>query len=183
MGEHFTTLADKEEKENSSIHTPLISESSTSGMKFIIVWSHSQPCTEGDSVLSGKKNFWPSFSVISNSYPSLVPRPSPKKSGKRVWCSEQHFLSHGVELYFVKNVIIAFLKLVFKFLTPRCIWTTTQSRLRWPQGLLGQLKTGCETSFHYFQFSLKYDCSSHEKNIILKSLQSVISNPDRPSPM
>jgi len=35
MGEHFTALADKEEKENSSRHTPLISESSTSGMKFI----------------------------------------------------------------------------------------------------------------------------------------------------
>ena len=33
--------------------------------------------------------------------PSLVPRPSPK-SGKRVWCSERHFLSHGAGPYFLK---------------------------------------------------------------------------------
>ena len=38
---------------------------------------------------------------------SLVPRPSPK-SGKRVWCSERLFLSHGVGSNGIKNVIIAF---------------------------------------------------------------------------
>jgi len=38
---------------------------------------------------------------------SLIPRPS-LKSGKRVWCSERHFLSHGAGLYFIKNVIFAF---------------------------------------------------------------------------
>ena len=42
-------------------------------------------------------------------YPSLVscPDPSPK-SGKRVWCSERLFLSHGAGSNGVKNVIIAF---------------------------------------------------------------------------
>ena len=39
---------------------------------------------------------------------SLVPRPLPRKVEKRVWCSERHFLSLGVGLNSVKNVIIAF---------------------------------------------------------------------------
>ena len=39
--------------------------------------------------------------------PSLVPRPS-TKSGKRVWCSERLFLSHGAGSNGVINVIIAF---------------------------------------------------------------------------
>jgi len=43
----------------------------------------------------------------SGSKSSLVPRPS-TKSGKRVWCSEQHFLSHGAGSYLIKNIIIAF---------------------------------------------------------------------------
>ena len=59
------------------------------------------------------------------SYLSLVPRPSPK-SGKRVWCSERQFLSHGAGPYFVKNVIIAFLYPELEFLTPQSIRTTTQ---------------------------------------------------------
>ena len=107
MGEHFTALADKEEKENSSRHTPLISESSTSGMKFIKHHSLvcNQPCTEGGSVLSGKKTF--SHHVRSLAIAVTVSFPDPsRKSGKRVGCSEQHFLSHGVDLYLVKNVII-----------------------------------------------------------------------------
>ena len=36
-----------------------------------------------------------------------MPRPSPK-SGKRVWCSERLFLSHGAWSNGIKNVIIAF---------------------------------------------------------------------------
>lgn len=34
MGEHFTVLADKEEKQASSKHTPLISEASASGTNY-----------------------------------------------------------------------------------------------------------------------------------------------------
>ena len=34
MGEHFTVLADKEEKQTSSKHTPLISEASASGTNY-----------------------------------------------------------------------------------------------------------------------------------------------------
>jgi len=60
---------------------------------------------------------------------SLVLRLSPK-SGKRVWCSERHFLSHGVGPYFVKNVIIAFLNPELEFLTPQSVWTTAQPSLQ-----------------------------------------------------
>ena len=60
---------------------------------------------------------------------SLVPRPSPK-SGKRVWCSERQFLSHGAGPYFVKNVMIAFLYPELEFLTPQSIWTTAQPGLQ-----------------------------------------------------
>jgi len=52
----------------------------------------------------------------TNTIPSLIPRPSPK-SGKRVWCSERHFLSHGVGPYFIKNVITAFSNPELEFLT------------------------------------------------------------------
>ena len=61
--------------------------------------------------------------------PSLVPRPSPK-SGKRVWCSERQFLSHGAGPYFVKNFIIAYLYPELEFLTPQSIRTTTQPSLQ-----------------------------------------------------
>ena len=37
MGEHFTTLADKEEKQASSNHTPLISEASSSGRNYDVI--------------------------------------------------------------------------------------------------------------------------------------------------
>ena len=60
----------------------------------------------------------------SGSKSSLVPRPS-MKSGKRVWCSEQHFLSHGAGPYLIKNIIIAFLNPEVEFLMPQSIWTTT----------------------------------------------------------
>jgi len=56
----------------------------------------------------------------SGSKSSLVPRLSPK-SGKRVWCSERHFLSHGAGPYFIKNVIIAFLNPEVEFLIPQSI--------------------------------------------------------------
>jgi len=60
----------------------------------------------------------------------LVPRPS-LKSEKRVWCSEQHFLSHGAEAYFIEKVIIiAFLNPELEFLMPHSIWTTTQPGLQ-----------------------------------------------------
>ena len=58
-----------------------------------------------------------------------VPRPSPK-SGKRVWCSERQFLSHGAGPYFVKNIIIAFLYPELEFLTSQSIWTTTEPGLQ-----------------------------------------------------
>ena len=90
---------------------------------------------------------------------SLVPRPS-LKSGKRVWCSERHFMSHGAGPYFIKNVIIAFLNLEVKFLMPQSIWTTTQpglQKLETAASRLGQPKTGCETSFRYFRSVSKYD--------------------------
>ena len=45
---------------------------------------------------------------------SLMPRPLP---GKRVWCSEWHFLSHGVGAYGVKNVIFPFYIWDLSFLT------------------------------------------------------------------
>ena len=53
----------------------------------------------------------------------------------------------------IKNIVIAFLNPVLKLLTPQCIQTTTYKSSRWPQSLLGQLKTGCKTSFHYLQFT------------------------------
>ena len=69
------------------------------------------------------------INAMAISIRSLVPRPSPK-SGKRVWCSERHFLSHGAGPYFVKNVIIALLNLELEFLMPQSIWTTTQPGLQ-----------------------------------------------------
>ena len=60
---------------------------------------------------------------------SLIPKPSPK-SGKRVWCSEWHFMSHGAGPYFVKNVIIALLNPELEFLTSQSIWTTTRPSLQ-----------------------------------------------------
>ena len=70
--------------------------------------------------------------------------------------SEWHFLSCGAGPYVIENVIIAFFNLVLEFLTPWCIWTSTQPHLqlslRWPQGLLGQLNTGFETRFLYLHF-------------------------------
>ena len=104
---------------------------------------------------------------------SLVPRPSPK-SGKRVWCSERQFLSHGAGPYFVKNVIIAFLYPEFKFLTPQSIWTTIQPGL---QKLETTAKTGCETSFCYFRFVSKYDRLRHAIIIRSSAIWLVISNP------
>ena len=38
MGEHFTVLADKEEKQASSKHTPLISEASASGTNYDVTF-------------------------------------------------------------------------------------------------------------------------------------------------
>jgi len=79
------------------------------------------------------------MSLSARSQCSFVPRPF-QKSGKSVWCSEWHFLSHGARLYFVKNVIIACLYLELKFLMPQSIWTYYKSS-RWPQSLLEQPKT------------------------------------------
>ena len=73
---------------------------------------------------------------------SLVPRPSPKR-GKRVWCSERQFLSHGAGPYFVKNVIIAFLYPELEFLTPQSIWTTKQPGLQ----KLGTAENGLRDKF------------------------------------
>ena len=60
---------------------------------------------------------------------SLVPRPS-LKSGKRIWCSERHFFSHGAGPYFIKNVKIVLLNLELKFLMSQSVWTTTQPGLQ-----------------------------------------------------
>ena len=70
-----------------------------------------------------------SSSVWTLPIPSLIPRPSPK-SGKRVWCSEWHFLSHEAGPYFVRSVIIVFLNPEVEFLTPQSIWTTIQPSLQ-----------------------------------------------------
>ena len=79
-------------------------------------------------------------------------------------------MSHGAGPYFIKNVIIAFLNLEVKFLMPQSIWTTTQpglQKLETAASLLGQRKTGCEVSFHYFRFVSKYDHLHHA--IIIRS--------------
>jgi len=87
MGEHFTALADKEEKENSSRHTPLISESSTSGMKF--TKHHSMVCNRPVASLVQRevqsclvKTFGHHFQSSAIAVTVSFPDP-PRKSGKR----------------------------------------------------------------------------------------------------
>ena len=76
---------------------------------------------------------------------------------------------------------------IFKseFLTPQPIWTTTQpglQKLEMAQSLLGQPKTGCETSFHYFRFISKYNHLRHAIIIRSSEIWLVISNPRWTSP-
>jgi len=80
---------------------------------------------------------------------------------KRVWCtcSKLHCLSHGEGPYTIRNAIIAFLNLAFKFLTPWCIWTTTQppyKSLRWLQGLLGHPKQVAGQVFNLVENTTTY---------------------------
>ena len=69
----------------------------------------SKPLWENSIVYIAMKPRWVYSSLIPRplSLSSLVPRPSPK-SRKKVWCSEQLFLSHGAGSNSIKNVIIAF---------------------------------------------------------------------------
>ena len=62
-------------------------------------------CTGMDSLTSL------SVRAVNGTIPAfhiVCPQTPPLKSGKRVWCSERHFLSHGAESNGIKNVIIAF---------------------------------------------------------------------------
>ena len=90
------------------------------------------------------------------------------KGQERVWCSEWHFLSHGVGQY--KNVILALFKsgtqvsdTSLKIITraPTYKWS------RWPPGLLGQPKMCWETICH---FGSKYDCLHHANIITVEPL-------------
>ena len=98
------------------------------------------------------------YSIVHSSLVNIL-RPS-LKNGKRVWCSEQHFLSHRAGPYFVKNVIIAFLiwnPSFWRFNPYGLLHSPVCKSSRRLQSLLGQLKTGCKTSFHYFGFVSKYN--------------------------
>ena len=97
---------------------------------------------------------------------SLVPRPSPK-SGKRVWCSERQFLSHGAGPYFVKNVIIAFLYPELEFLTPQSIWTTTQPGLQKLETAAKSIGTAENRLRDKFRLVSKYDRLRHA--IVIRS--------------
>ena len=92
-------------------------------------------------------------------------RSCPPKRVKRVWYSEQHFLSHGA--YSVKNFKITF------YVHPRLKFSdnlhSTQYSLIKAAKFLGKLRRSCTVSFFYLQFGSKYDrlCHAH---IIIHSL-------------
>ena len=123
------------------------------------------------------KQRWRSLELCSL---SLVPRPSPK-SGKRVWCSEQHLMSHGVGPYFIKNVIIAFLNLEVEFLTPQYIWTTTQPDLQTlkiaAKSIWDSWKQAVRQVFTISDSFQKYEHWHHAIIIRSSAIWLVISNP------
>ena len=117
---------------------------------------------------------------------SLLPRLS-LKSRKKVWSSEQHFLSHEAGLYFIKNVTIIFLYLELEFLTPQLIimdyYTSRFAKLETAAKSIGTAETGCKTSFQYFRFVSKYDHLRHAIIIRSSAMRLVISNPRLARPM
>jgi len=83
-------------------------------------------------------------------------------------------------LYFVKNVIIAFLNPELEFLMPQSIWTTTQpslQKLETAAKSVGTAETVCETSFHYFHSVSNYDYLRHAIIIRSSAIWLLISNP------
>jgi len=109
---------------------------------------------------------------------SLVPRPF-LKIGKRVWCSERHFLSHGAWPYFVKNVIIAFSNLELEFRTPQSIWTTIQpglQKLEMVAKSIGTAENRLWDMFSLFPIRSKYDCLCYAVTIRSSAIWLVISN-------
>ena len=60
----------------------------------------------------------------------IVSFPDPPRKRKEGLVFWGHFLSHGAGLYFVKNVIIAFLNPEVEFLMSQFIWTTTHPGLQ-----------------------------------------------------
>ena len=113
---------------------------------------------------------------------SLVPRPS-LKSGKRIWCSERQFLSHGAGPYFVKNVIIAFLYPELEFLTPQSIWTTTQPGLQKLETAAKSIGTAENRLRDKFRLVSKYDRLRHAIIIRSSATWLVISNPRSAPPL
>ena len=72
----------------------------------------------------------------------LVSFPDPPEKQERDWCSEQHFLSHGVA--FNKSGTRISKALVHM---DYLLHSTVYKSLRWPQSLSEQPIIGCETSF------------------------------------
>ena len=111
---------------------------------------------------------------------SPVLRPSPK-SGKRVWCSERHFLSHGAGQCFVKNVIIAFSNPKLEFLMLQSIWTTTQpglQKLETAAKSIGTAENRRRDTFSLFliHFKIRLHTSCNYK-ISSSAIWLLISNP------
>ena len=109
---------------------------------------------------------------------SFLCRCSPKlKVGLVYWAT---FVFTWCGLWFVKKCCNYILNTKPQFLMPRYIWTMTQpclQNLEMAASQLGQLTTGCKTSFHYLQFSSKYNHLCHPNLSKSSAIWLVISNP------
>ena len=72
--------------------------------------------------------------------------------------------------------------LELEFLMPLCMWTTIPPHLKKLKMAAQLVKKGCETSFHYLQFSSKYNHSPHVMKVKFSVIWLVISVPRSASP-
>lgn len=82
----------------------------------------------------------------------LVLSQDPQQSGKSIWCSERHFLSHDTwpicQEYCIRHPKPQWLTSVY-----RLLHVVVVKSLRRPQCILGQPRTSCGTSSFFLQFT------------------------------